>query len=298
MGGLRLGMDELEPGLRRILAPNPSPMTFRGTNSYLVGRGAGLALIDPGPDDPAHLAAILSALHPGEHISHILVTHGHRDHSALAPGLARMTGAPVLAFGPAAAGRSARMKALALSGSLPGGEGVDGVFAPDILLPDGGRVEGDGWRIEALHTPGHFGNHLCFHWGKAIFSGDHVMGWSSTVIAPPDGDMAAYMQALDRLARRGAARLYPGHGDPVTDPARRIAELIRHRRARAEAVLAALSDSPASAAMIAGGLYRDTPPALLGAAALNVLAQLIDFMDRNICTALGPLHPTTLFRRL
>jgi hydroxyacylglutathione hydrolase len=286
---------ELAAGLRRVLAPNPSPMTFRGTNSYLVGRGR-VAVIDPGPDDPAHLAALLGALGPGERISHILVTHAHRDHSALAPALARATGAPVLAFGDAAAGRSARMQALAAREPGIGGEGADDGFRPDLALADGASVEGDDWRLTALHTPGHFGNHLCLVWQGGIFSGDHVMGWSTSVVAPPDGEMGAYMASLGRLAEAGAARLFPGHGEPVEDPAARIADLIRHRRDREAAILAALAEGPATAEALARAIYTDTPAALLPAAARNVYAHLIDFTDRNLALPEGELAFSAPFR--
>ncbi len=292
-------VERLMPGLRRVLAPNPSAMTGRGTNSYLVGEGA-VALIDPGPDDPAHLAALLAALAPGERISHILVTHAHRDHSALAPAAAAATGAPVLAFGDALAGRSPQMAALAARERPRGGEGADRAFRPDVALADGAVIEGSltdggGWQITALHTPGHFGNHLCFAWGDQIFSGDHVMGWSSSVVAPPDGDMAAYMASLDRLAAAGAARLWPGHGDPVTDPASRIASLAAHRRSRSAAILARLADGPATATELAAAIYTETPPALLPAAALNTFAHLIELSDLNHARPQGPLSFTTRF---
>ncbi|MCB2137247.1 MAG: MBL fold metallo-hydrolase, partial [Rhodobacteraceae bacterium] len=187
----------LAPGLRRVLAPNPSPMTFRGTNTYILGEDA-VAVIDPGPESEAHLAALLAAIGDAGRISHILVTHAHLDHSPLARRLARLSGAPVLAFGAAEDGRSARMAALAASGHAGGGEGVDTAFRPDCRLSDGDRIEGAGWVLEAIHTPGHFAGHLSFLWGDRVFSGDHVMGWASSLVSPPDGDMGAYMRSLDR----------------------------------------------------------------------------------------------------
>lgn len=290
-------VQHLGPGLRVVLAPNPSPMTLHGTNSYIIGDGR-VAVIDPGPADPGHLAALLAALAPGETVSHILVTHAHLDHAPLARPLAGTTGAPVLAFGDATTGRSALMSRLAAEGGIEGGEGVDAGFVPDITLADGAVVAGDGFRLTALHTPGHFGNHLSFEWEGAVFCGDHVMGWSSSLVSPPDGDMGAYMTSLDRLAGRGATRLYPGHGDPVADPARRIAELAAHRRAREEAIRAALAEGPSDAAGLAHRIYTDTPPALMRAAARNVLAHLLDLTERNLAEPLGPLSARTHFRAI
>jgi len=271
-------------------------MTHFGTNSYILGEGR-VAVIDPGPADPAHLAALLAALAPGEVVSHIIVTHAHLDHSPLARPLAAATGAPVLAFGDAGAGRSAAMAALAAAGGLAGGEGVDRGFAPDLLLKDGDCLDGAGWQLRALHTPGHFGNHLCLAWGDAVFSGDHVMGWASSLISPPDGDMAAYMASLARLAALRPGRLYPGHGAVVGQARPRIEALIAHRRAREAAVRAALADDgPADAATLAARIYNDTPAALMPAAARNVLAHLLDLAGRDLVFADGGAGAATRFR--
>lgn len=286
----------IAPGLRVVLAPNPSMMTLHGTNSYILGEGR-VAVIDPGPDDPVHLAALLAALRPGERIDHILVTHAHLDHSPLARPLARLTGAPVLAFGPATAGRSATMERLAAAGTIAGGEGVDEGFAPDIVLADGETLDGAGWRLRALHTPGHFGNHLSFVWEDTVFAGDHVMGWATSLVSPPDGDMGAYMASLGRLASLGARRLWSGHGDPVAEPSARIAELLAHRRAREAAILSALGRGPADPPTLARAIYTDTPAALLPAAARNVLAHLIDLAARRRVVPDGPLHARSRFRR-
>ena len=286
--------DTLAPGLRRVLAPNPSPMTYWGTNTYLMGH-ARLAVIDPGPDDPAHLAAILGTLGPGQTISHIFVTHAHLDHTPLAPRLAAATGAPVLAFGAAGAGRSAVMARLARTGEIGGGEGVDAGFAPDRRLADGEEVAGDGWRVTAHWTPGHFGNHMCFQTGDTVFSGDLVMGWASTLISPPDGDLTQFRASCARLADLTPARLLPGHGAPVTDPAARIAWLLAHREAREAAILRHLADGPADADTLARRIYTDTAPALMPAAARNVLAHLIDLMQTDRVAALSPLSRTTRF---
>ena len=285
---------EMGGGIRAILAPNPSPMTHHGTNSYLVGARR-LAVIDPGPDDPAHLAAILDALGPGQSISHILVTHAHLDHSPLAPRLAAETGAPVLAHGRAQAGRSPVMARLAQTGEIGGGEGVDAGFTPDRLLADGEMIDGDGWRITAHWTPGHFCNHMCFESGGDMFSGDLVMGWASTLISPPDGDLAQFRASCARLKAAAPERLLPGHGAPVTDPAGRIDALLAHRDAREAAILAALGAGPADAATLARRIYTDTPAALMPAAARNVLAHLVDLAESGRATPLGPLSRAARF---
>jgi glyoxylase-like metal-dependent hydrolase (beta-lactamase superfamily II) len=289
----------LAPGLRRILAPNPSPMTFWGTNTYLLGR-RGLAVIDPGPDLPAHLEAILDALRPEQRITHILVTHAHLDHAPLARRLSDATGAPVLAFGDARSGRSAVMERLAEEGLAGGGEGVDAGFAPDIALPDAAEVEGDGWQLTALHTPGHFGNHMCFAWreAEALFTGDLVMGWASSLVSPPDGDLTDFMASCARLASARWQSFHPGHGAPVEDPAARLDWLIAHRRSREAQIRAALAEAPGSPDALARRIYAETPPALLPAAARNVFAHLVDLAGRGLVRPAGPLsaeaefHPT------
>lgn len=287
---------QVAPGLRQVLAPNPSPMTLHGTNTWILGTGR-VAVIDPGPALPAHLGAILGALAPGEVVGHILVTHAHLDHSPLARPLAEATGAPVLALGDALVGRSAVMERLAATGAGGGGEGVDTGFAPDELLADGAELAGEDWRLTALHTPGHFGNHLSFLWGDRLFTGDQVMGWSSSLISPPDGDVDQYLASLDRLAALGARVAHSGHGPDIPDPAARIAELAAHRRQREAEVLAALAVAPGDAAGLAARIYSGTPPALLGAAARNVLAHLVDLSERGLIAARGPLGVQTVFER-
>lgn len=284
----------MAPGLRSLRAPNPGPMTGPGTNTYLLG-WRDLAVIDPGPDDPAHLAAILDALGPEQRVSHIIVTHAHRDHSALAPRLAAQTGAPVLAFGDATAGRSSAMARLAESGT-GGGEGVDASFRPDLCVGDGAVVTGSDWQLVALWTPGHMGNHLCLHWQDAVFTGDLVMGWSSSLISPPDGDMAAYFRSCARLDRIGARVLYPAHGEPITDPAARIAELVAHRRAREAQIRDALAHGPLPLAPLTRRVYGDLTPHLLPAASRNTLAHLLDLVERGIVHAVPDLSPAASFR--
>ncbi len=283
--------ERLEPGVLRLIAPNPSPMTERGTNTYLVGHTA-LTVIDPGPDDPAHLEAILAAA-AGLPIRRILVTHAHRDHSPLARPLARRTGAPVLAFGDAEAGRSSIMAEL---GEVGGGEGVDPAFRPDARLADGATIAAPDGVIEALWTPGHFGNHMTFLHAGAAFCGDLVMGWASSLVSPPDGDVAQFLASCDRLRASAPRILYPGHGDPVRDPAARIDWLTAHRRGRERQVLEALRPGPASAAMLARRIYDDIEPGLLPAATRNVLAHLIDLLQRDEVRALDPLSAETRFR--
>ncbi|EYD73668.1 MBL fold metallo-hydrolase [Limimaricola hongkongensis] len=274
--------ERFEPSLVRLRAPNPSPMTGPGTNSYLLGRDR-LCVIDPGPDQPEHLAALLSAI-DGRPVEAILVTHAHRDHSALAPALAAATGAPVCGFGPAEAGRSALMRRLAGAG-IGGGEGLDGAFRPDRRLCDGDRVAPGGTPVVALHMPGHMAGHLCFAWRGAVFSGDLVMGWSSTLISPPDGDLAAFRRSCARLRALRPRRLYPGHGAPVDLPRARIDALVAHRAGREAQIRAALAHGPADAGAITARLYADVAPALHPAARRNVLAHLLDLMERNLVTA-------------
>lgn len=289
--------ETLQPGVRRILAPNPSPMTFRGTNTYLVG-DSDIAVIDPGPEESAHLGAILEALRPGQRVTHVLVSHAHLDHSPLARRLADHCAAPVLAFGPATSGRSLSMQALAASGLVGGGEGVDAAFEPDIRLSDTAEIAGAGWRITALHTPGHMANHLAFALGDVLFSADLVMGWATSLVSPPDGDLGAFMASLARLQTHPWRRFLPGHGAPVDDPAERLGELIRHRRARAESIARALAAAPADAASLAAAIYTDTPPALLPAAERNVLAHLIEMCERNLARPRGPLTAKAIFEAL
>ncbi|WP_172329331.1 MBL fold metallo-hydrolase [Mangrovicoccus sp. HB161399] len=285
--------EEIAPGLRRILAPNPSPMTFRGTNTYLIGRRE-LALVDPGPDDPAHLSALLAAI-GGARLRHILVTHSHRDHSGLVSALARATGAPVLAFGGPEAGRSAAMAELAAEGLIGGGEGTDTSFAPDRCLADGESLELEDGTMEALHTPGHMGNHLCFAWNGAIFSGDIVMGWSSSLVSPPDGDLADFYRSCARLRARPETVLYPAHGAPVADPAARIDALVAHRRGREAQILAALAEGPGTLPALTERIYHDVGRALWPAASRNLLAHLVEMSGRGLVSAEPALSPAAVF---
>lgn len=286
--------ERLEPGLRRILAPNPSPMTYRGTNTYLLGETE-VAVIDPGPADEDHLAAILNALEPGQTITHIVVSHAHLDHSSLATVLQDACGAPIYGFGPAEKGRSAVMQRLAEGGMVGGGEGIDRAFAPDHELADGDVIDGAGWRLRALHTPGHIGNHLCFGWQDVCFTADHVMGWASSLVSPPDGDLTDFMMSCRRLQRHAWRRFYPGHGDIVEDPQARLDWLISHRLAREAAILEALAAGPSDAHQLAQRIYGDTPAGLMAAATRNVLAHLIDLVGKNRIAPKAPLRADTRF---
>lgn len=287
--------EDLAPGLRRILAPNPSPMTFRGTNTYLLG-DRDIAVIDPGPEDSTHLEAILDALRPGQRISHILVTHAHIDHSPLARELADQCGAPVYGFGRAAEGRSPLMQTLADEGLVGGGEGVDDGFEPDLRLADGGEITGSNWRLTALHTPGHMANHLAFAWGDTLFCGDLVMGWATSLVSPPDGDLAAFMTSLRRLCETPWGRFHSGHGAPIPDPVARMTDLLRHRMARAEAIEAALKDGAATARQLAQRIYTETPAALLPAAERNVLAHLIEMTQNSVARPVDRLSAEAPFQ--
>ncbi|MBN2742240.1 MAG: MBL fold metallo-hydrolase [Rhodobacteraceae bacterium] len=286
-------MEQLQQGVRRLVAPNPSPMTYRGTCSYVIGTGE-VAVIDPGPNDPKHLGAIVDGLGP-ERISHILVTHAHLDHSPGARALSEATGAPVYAFGPPDAGRSAIMTELAARGVAGGGEGVDHAFAPDRLLGDGEVLSHGDWALTALHTPGHFCNHLSFAFDDSVLSGDVIMGWSSTLISPPDGDLRDYYASLARIESLAPRILYPGHGAPVLDPRALIAEQRAHRETRSAQILAALRAGAATPASLTSQIYRDLAPPLHGAAQRNIFAHLIELTQQNKIQPASTLAPTSEF---
>ena len=291
--------EQVAPGVRRVTCRNPSAMTFSGTRSYLVGHGE-VALIDPGPSSREHLAAIAAALEPGERIAHILVTHSHVDHSPGAGAVAEATGVPVHGFGPHGAGLSETMRRLQADGvALGGGEGGDGGFQPDHELAEGETVGADTWALTALHTPGHLSNHICLalEGTGILFTGDTVMGWATTLVSPPEGDMAAFMASLRRLAGRVQEdRLYlPGHGHPVTDPAAMLAFQITHREERMAQILAALAAGPADAGQLAKAIYTDVDPVLLPAARRNVLATLIGLLDEGRVAVRGALSAAAVF---
>ncbi|UZD92103.1 MBL fold metallo-hydrolase [Cognatishimia activa] len=271
----------LERGLRVILAPNPSPMTYWGTNTYLLGE-KDITVIDPGPDSVEHLQAILKALEPGQSISQIVVTHSHKDHSPLAKPLKEKTGAEIISFGDSLSGRSAAMAELAKTGEIGGGEGVDADFSPDRLVSDGEVIAAEDRALKVIHTPGHMGNHISLAMEDACFTGDHIMGWASSLVSPPDGDLTDFMASCERLAQENWRVFYSGHGAAITEPNARLQWLITHRRSREAEILAQLRLSPADAVGLAQTIYHDVNPKLLPAAQRNVLAHLVDLYGRGL----------------
>lgn len=253
----------LSPRVARLLAPNPGPYTFRGTGVHLVCAGGRVAVIDPGPDSPAHLEALKSAIGT-RRVSHILVTHTHRDHSPAAAALKAWSGASTYGFGPHGPD----------GGAVE--EGADRAFVPDVTVRDGDVITGDGVTMDCVFTPGHTANHMCYalREERALFCGDHVMGWSTSVIAPPDGNMGDYLASLERLIARDDAILYPAHGSPITDPQGWLRALLAHRQQRQAQVAAAVAAGLVTAEAIAARLYPGLDPALRGAAAAQVQAHL------------------------
>ncbi len=283
-------------GIQRIVAPNPSLMTFRGTNTYLVGTRE-LVVIDPGPNNLDHLDAILSACRNDQTITKILVTHTHLDHSSLAIKLSEHTNAPILAFGGATAGRSAAMDNLVIAGLVGGEEGIDNEFIPDQVLTDGDIVQVTDLKLEVIHTPGHLGNHVCFATEKLCFTGDHVMGWASSLISPPGGDITDFMASCERLLQRDWAQFYPGHGPIIKAPKNRVNWLINHRKNREAAILKLLDQKPLTLSKITQAVYDDIPTLMLPIAQRNVLAHLIDLMGKSKVEVIGPLCSDTIYKR-
>jgi len=257
-------------------------MTFWGTNTYILGTNE-LAIIDPGPAVQSHFDAIMSSLNKNQSITHILITHSHIDHSPLAKQLSERTSAPILAFGESSAGKSAIMTNLK---NLDGGEGIDYDFKPDVTLNDNQILKNKEWCIKSLHTPGHMGNHLCFSWeGESIlFSGDLVMGWATSMVSPPDGDLTDFMNSIKSLQLRSPDKLFfPGHGAPIENPSLRLQELYEHRKKREGQILSALETGLATISEITESVYADLDKRLITAAKRNVLAHLIDLTSRKIC---------------
>ena len=273
-------VEQVSPLIRRVVAENPSKFTYRGTGTYIVGRGR-VAVVDPGPELESHRDALARAL-TGEKVTHILVTHCHADHSPLAAWLRDETGAPTLAFGPHGA--------VDPSDKVIVEEAIDTAFHPDERLAGGAVVGGDGWTIEAVHTPGHASNHLCYalREERALFSGDHVMGWSTTVIAPPDGDMRDYLASLRLLLDRDDAVYWPTHGGPITDPSPFVHAYLAHRLEREQQVLGCVRRGVGRVPDIVAELYANVPAELHLVAGRSVLAHLVKLVDDGLVACDGP----------
>jgi glyoxylase-like metal-dependent hydrolase (beta-lactamase superfamily II) len=279
---------EVAPGVRRIVANNPGPYTFLGTNSYVVGSGE-VAVIDPGPAEPSHLEAIAAAI-KGERLTHILITHSHRDHCDGARGLQALAGGKIAAFGPTGTARGAGAPGLSY-------DFVDPDFVPDRKLADGDSVRGKDFALDVLHMPGHAPDHLCFALvGKrTMFTGDHVMGWNTTVIAPPEGDLAQFLASLERLMQRHDKMFLPGHGGRIQTPQRVVKAYIMHRKWREQTILACLEDGICTVPRIVARLYGTLDAGLKGAAALSVLAHLEYLIDRDLVAADGANALSSVF---
>lgn len=271
-------MTRLGEHVRRLVAPNPSAFTFTGTCSYILGQGE-VAILDPGPESDAHLEALLAATQ-GERIVAILVTHTHRDHSTLAARLKAATAAPIIGARPH----------LFVDGPAQGLDAShDRTYAPDRIMTQGETFVVPGVTLQAIETPGHAANHLCFAFaeGNSLFSGDHVMAWSTSVVAPPDGSMTDYMASLEKLRGRGETLYWPGHGGPVTDPERYLRALVGHRRQREASILSRLEAGPMTIPEIVESVYAGIDPKLFGAAGLSTLAHLQDLIRRGLAIEEG-----------
>jgi glyoxylase-like metal-dependent hydrolase (beta-lactamase superfamily II) len=274
-------LEQLEPGIARLLAHNPSPFTFTGTQSYLVGERE-VAVIDPGPDLPEHLDALVAAI-GGRPVAAILCTHTHRDHSPGGAPLAARTGAPIIGCAPLA------MKTVGPRADAS----FDPDYSPDRVLGDGESVAVDGLGLTAVATPGHTSIHLCFAYGDVLFTGDHVMGWSTTVVIPPDGDMAAYMASLDKLRQRDDRIYYPAHGPAVAKPAQLVRGLIGHRTQREKQILRLIGEAPREIPEIVAKAYPPLDPRLTGAAGASVHAHLLDLEARGLVQQRGEQWAST-----
>jgi glyoxylase-like metal-dependent hydrolase (beta-lactamase superfamily II) len=283
--------EEVAPGVRRIVADNPGPFTFKGTVSYIVGRGK-VAIVDPGPDDPNHIQALLDAVR-GETVTHLFVTHTHLDHSPATSAVKAATGATVYAEGPHRAARPLH------EGEAPRMEASNDVaFRPDVALADGETVSGNGFALEAITTPGHTANHMAFalKGTDILFSGDHVMGWSTTIVAPPDGAMTDYMASLNKLAQRSETIYLPGHGGAVHEASRFVAGLILHRKAREASILHRLAKGETDIAAIVRAVYIGLDPRLTRAAGFSVLAHMEDLVARGVVATDGAPSISGVFR--
>ncbi len=271
---------KLQDGLMRLTAPNPSPMTYTGTNTYILGRKE-LAIIDPGPNSEIHLRNILEVIPPNGAVTHILVTHSHMDHSELAPILSKILKVPTFAFGTALDGQSNNMKNICKMGLISESIGIDTEFVPDYFLRDKQKIISSDWEIVAHHTPGHLCNHICYQYFDNLFTGDHVMEWSTSVISPPEGDLSQFINSCKEINKLRCEQFYPGHGLPVENPNERIAELIMHRKKREIEIQNFLINREATIAQITKNVYLDIDQSLLSVASRNVKAHLVDLIIKK-----------------
>ena len=274
---------KLSKDVSTILAPNASPMTFKGTQTYIIGEGDELAIIDPGPNISTHFQAINKVLR-GKKLIAIFITHSHVDHSPLGKEISNKFDVPIYAFGETGQGRSDIMRKYMGKFEIGGGEGVDPLFNPDILISTGDYISCSSWSIEAIHTPGHMSNHLCFslNQGESLFSGDLVMGWATTLISPPDGDIGQYKSSLDRLMERKEDLYYPGHGGPLKNAKKMVSAQLSHRNNREAAILNSISNMGCTINEIVDSVYNDLSANLKMAASRNVLAHLIHLFEKGL----------------
>jgi len=279
---------ELSKNVSTILAPNASPMTFRGTQTYIIGEGDELAIIDPGPKIDTHLQAINKAME-GKKLIGILISHSHVDHSPLGKDISDKYDVPIYAFGKTGEGKSEIMKKYAEKFKIGGGEGVDPLFNPDILISTGDHISCSSWSIEAVHTPGHMSNHLCFslNQGEALFSGDLVMGWATTLISPPDGDIGQYKASLSNLLNRKENLYFPGHGAPLKNAKKMVLAQLNHRNDREAEILNSISKKGCKIGEIVDSVYNDLSENLKIVASRNVLAHLIHLIEKGLVLVEG-----------
>ena len=268
---------KLQDGLLRLTAPNPSPMTNEGTNTYILGQEE-LIIIDPGPNSKTHIRNLLEIIPPNAKVTHILVTHSHLDHSELAPTLSKIFNAPTFAFGRALDGQSNDMKNMCKMGLVSGSFGIDMEFVPDYFLHDKEKIISSEWEIVVHHTPGHLCNHVCYQYFDILFTGDHVMEWSTSVISPPEGEISQFIHSCKEINKLQCQKFYPGHGHPVENPNGRIAELIEHRKERELEILNFLKSKEATISQITKSVYLNIDKELLSVASRNVRAHLIDLI--------------------
>ena len=271
---------KLQDGLIRLTAPNPSPMTYRGTNTYILGKKE-LVIIDPGPNSKSHLHNLIETIPPKSKVTHILITHSHLDHSELAPDLSRILDAPTFAFGKALDGQSKQMNNIVKMGLKNEPIGVDHSFKPDYFLKDQEKLVSSEWEIIAHHTPGHLSNHICYQYFDYLFTGDHIMDWSTSVISSPEGDISQFMNSCKKLCKLNWEKFYPGHGFPVESPNKRLIELMHHRMTREAEIINILRETEATISQITKSVYFDINKNLITVASRNVKAHLIDLIIKK-----------------